>query len=58
MGQTFHFNSSPNRYGIPAFYALHVWAWKHNPHGMFVDWNPKVSCEDSPSGEKPRPSGA
>ena len=30
----------------PAFYALHVWAWKHNPHGMFVDWNPKVSCED------------
>ncbi len=58
MGQTFHFNSSPNRYGIPAFYALHVWAWKHNPHGMFVDWNPKVSCEDSPSGEKPRPSSA
>jgi hypothetical protein len=46
MGQTFHFTPSPNRYGIPAFYALHVWAWKHNPHGMFVDWNPKVSCED------------
>jgi hypothetical protein len=45
MGQTFHFTASPNRYGIPAFYALHVWAWKHNPHGMFVDWNPKVSCE-------------
>ena len=36
---------SPNRYGIPAFYALHVWAWKANPHGMFVDWNPNVSCE-------------
>jgi iron(III) transport system ATP-binding protein len=34
------------RLRIPAFYALHVWAWKHNPHGMFVDWNPKVSCED------------
>ena len=45
MGQAFHFTPSPNRYGIPAFYALHVWAWKHNPHGMFVDWNPKVSCE-------------
>ena len=24
MGQLFHLNSSPNRYGIPAFYALHV----------------------------------
>ena len=45
MGQAFHYTGSPNRYGIPAFYALHVWAWKHNPHGMFVDWNPKVSCE-------------
>jgi hypothetical protein len=45
-GQAFHLTPSPNRYGIPAFYALHVWAWKHNPHGMFVDWNPKVSCED------------
>ena len=26
-------------------HALHVWAWEPNPHGMFVDWNPKVSCE-------------
>ena len=34
MGQLFHYNSSPNRYGIPAFYALHVWAWTHNPHGV------------------------
>jgi hypothetical protein len=46
LGQSFHYTGSPNRYGIPAFYALHVWAWKHNPHGMFVDWNPKVSCEE------------
>ena len=46
LGQSFHYVSSPNRYGIPAFYELHVWAWKHNPHGMFVDWNPKVSCDD------------
>jgi hypothetical protein len=46
MGQAFHYTGSPNRYGIPAFYALHVWAWRHNPHGMFVDWNPKVSCDD------------
>lgn len=33
-----------NRFGLPAFYALHVWTWKHNPSGMFEDWNPKVSC--------------
>jgi hypothetical protein len=46
MGQVFHYTASPNRYGIPAFYALHVWAWKENPNGTFADWNPKVSCRD------------
>ena len=45
-GQVFHYSGSPNRYGLPPFYALHVWAWKANPHGEFVDWNPKVSCAD------------
>ena len=45
MGQQFHYVGSPNRYGLPAFYELHVWAWKNNPNGMFVDWNPTVSCE-------------
>jgi hypothetical protein len=28
----------------PAGPALHVWLWKHNPSGMFADWNPNVSC--------------
>ena len=46
MGQHFQYVASPNRYGLPAFYELHVWAWKNNPHGMFVDWNPNVSCEE------------
>ena len=45
QGQVFHFTGSPNRYGLPPFYALHVWAWKKNPHGTFVDWHPKVSCD-------------
>lgn len=45
-GQSFHYTGSPNRYGLPPFYALHVWAWKDNPHGTFVNWNPRVSCED------------
>lgn len=25
-------------------YILHLWLWKHNPAGMFEDWNPTVSC--------------
>jgi hypothetical protein len=45
MGHLAHYVDSPNRYGLPAFYELHVWAWKDNPHGMFADWNPDVSCE-------------
>jgi hypothetical protein len=36
---------SPNRYGLPAFYELHVWAWKENPQGSFADWNNHVSCD-------------
>lgn len=44
-GQAFNFVGTPNRYGLPAFYELHVWAWKENPHGTFADHNPRVSCE-------------
>jgi hypothetical protein len=25
-------------------YVLHVWLWKHNPAGIFEDWNPNISC--------------
>lgn len=46
LGQSFHFTDSPNRFGLPPFYSLHVWAWRNNPHGMFVNWNPRVSCEE------------
>jgi len=45
MGQLFHYFESPNRFGLPAFYTLHVWAWKDNPSGAFTNWNPAVSCE-------------
>lgn len=45
MGQLFHWWESPNRFGLPAFYTLHVWAWKENPKGAFVNWHPHVSCE-------------
>jgi len=45
-GQAFQFVGSPNRYGIPAFFELHVWAWRDNPNGAFVDWNNEVTCEN------------
>jgi hypothetical protein len=45
MGQLFHLFPSPNRFGLPAFYTLHVWAWKQNPKGAFVNWHPNVSCQ-------------
>jgi hypothetical protein len=45
MGQLFHFFEAPNRFGLPPFYTLHVWAWKENPNGAFTNWNPNVSCE-------------
>lgn len=53
MGQHFHFVGTPNRYRLPAFYELHVWAWRDNPSGVFVDWNPEVSCaEYNPGGSE------
>lgn len=35
---------APNRFGLPAFYMLHVWFWKTNPLGMFNPYNPRVHC--------------
>lgn len=31
---------------VPAvgFWLKHAWIWKHNPAGMFADWNPEVVC--------------
>jgi hypothetical protein len=43
-GQLFHYVGAPNRLRFPAYYELHVWAWKRNPNGVFSDWNPAVSC--------------
>jgi hypothetical protein len=44
-GQAFQFIGSPNRYALAPFFELHVWAWRDNPNGAFVDWNTKVSCQ-------------
>lgn len=39
MGETFVWNTE---FGV---WTLHAWVWKHNPSGVFADWNPTVSCE-------------
>ncbi len=44
FGHEFMLTPAGNRYGLPAFYSLHDWAWKTNPDGEFAMWNPDVSC--------------
>ena len=44
FGQEFMLTPDGNRYGLPAFYSLHAWAWKPNPSGPFAMWNPRVDC--------------
>ena len=38
FGQSFHRNEA---FGL---WVLHVWHFRHNPSGMFADWNPAVGC--------------
>jgi hypothetical protein len=45
-GQDFQFIAAPNRFNLADFFELHVWAWRDNPQGAFVDWNNNVTCED------------
>jgi hypothetical protein len=47
-GDLLNYIGEPNRYGLPAFYELHVWAWQNNPKGSFADWNTSVSCDNQP----------
>jgi len=44
-GQTFQLVDAPNRFNLAPFFELHVWAWRNNPQGAFVDWNNHVTCE-------------
>ena len=44
-GQALQFVGAPNRFNLDGFFELHVWAWRDNPQGAFVDWNNDVSCE-------------
>ncbi len=44
FGETFTLTPDGNRFGLPAFYSLHAWLYKHNPAGTFAMWNPRVTC--------------
>lgn len=39
LGHELHYSAANGAW------ILHVWLWRHNPSGMFADWNPRVSCE-------------
>jgi hypothetical protein len=47
-GHQMNYVGFPNRYGLPEFYELHVWAFEQNPVGSFADWNTRVSCDKQP----------
>lgn len=51
MGQLLHLFEAPNRFGLPPFYTLHVWAWKESPTGTFVNWHKNISCDAFKGGE-------
>lgn len=39
------FGQQYRRNDLFQLWALHVWVGRHNPSGLFADWNPTVSCE-------------
>ena len=43
FGQDYQFSAARNRY------ELHAWIWKHNPAGMFENFNPKINCPGFPT---------
>ena len=47
FGQDFQGPMAGHYPGMPTHYDLHVWLYKKNPAGMFVQWNPNVKCPAS-----------
>lgn len=44
LGNDFYRSFGPAAHGLPDHYELHAWLWRHNPDGMFAQWNPNVTC--------------
>jgi len=52
-GHLMNYVGAPNRFGLPAFYELHVWAFEDNPVGTFADWNTLVNCKQAKPDDLP-----
>lgn len=37
-----------NRLDALGVWAIHIWAHRENPNGLFAAWNPRVSCANAP----------
>jgi hypothetical protein len=44
FGRTFDGPMPGQGPGQPWNYSLHLWAWKHNPSGLFAPFNPRLTC--------------
>ena len=49
FGREFFLTPAPNRFGIPAFYALHVWIWKREPRRAHAAVEPAGALLTPPS---------
>ena len=57
FGEMFMLVEEPNRYELPAFYALHAWIWQENPSGVFESFNPDVTCANAMPNTAVSPTG-
>ena len=44
LGQTLQYKTTVGPHPADPYYELHTWVWRHNPSGVFADWNPAVTC--------------
>lgn len=47
FGRNFQGPMPPHAPGEPVHYDMHVWLWRHNPNGMFAQFNSALSCPQS-----------
>lgn len=47
FGREFRFHPDVGANGI---WGMHVWLWRPNPHGLYAELNPLVTCEHAEAG--------
>jgi hypothetical protein len=45
MGQVLKRKTAVGSHPVDPFFEVHAWHWRHNPDGLFNDWNIHVSCQ-------------